>query len=288
MQARQRTPWRAVAPALALSCALVAGPVSGQMVRGIVVGAGDGQPIGDAQLVLRNEGGVVVATASSSADGRFALGLRAAGRVSLEVSHLGYRSWETAPFDIGPDAVIDVEVQLGIDAIPLEPITVVAQSTLSLGSLSAFRQRMADPSLDGYFIEEEEISRRPVAKPSDLVLGRPGMTTAPASSASGMDRGVIMAGGCPARTFIDGAPVRQGAGASIDDLLTPDRIAGIEIYPRGLGAPLQYQDSSQPRCGVVLFWTKPAEPDADRGRSTGRLLLGLGLLAGILTLAFLG
>ena len=61
---------------------------------------------------------------------------------------------------------------------------------------------------DGHPVSlEEDIERRPMAKPSDLILGTPGMTVGLASSAAGLDRGVIMAGGCPARTFIDGMRV---------------------------------------------------------------------------------
>jgi len=281
---RARMAWCAL---LISACLGAATPARAQMVRGVVLGVGDDTPIADALLVLRNENDVVVARATSDARGAFALQLRAAGRVSLEVSHLGYASWDTAPFDLGPGAVIEVEARLGVEAIPLEPITVVAQSTMALGPLAGFRERMGDPSLDGYFIEEEAIARRPLAKPSDLVLGAPGMSVGLASSATGMDRGVIMSGGCPARTFIDGVRVRQGDGASIDDLLPPDRIAGVEIYPRGAGAPVQYSDNSS-RCGVVLFWTKPPEANGDGGAGAGRILVGVGLLLGIFTLALFG
>lgn len=278
--------WGAMALAVFLA-SVPATSLQGQMVRGIVIGVGDGEPIADAQLILRNEAGVTVATAVSASTGLFVLTLRAPGLVTLEVSHLGYADWETAAFELGRDQVIEVEVKLGVEAIPLDPITVVAESTMQLGTLAAFRERMADPSLDGYFILEEEIERRPMAKPSDLILGTPGMSVGLASSTGGLDRGVIMSGGCPARTFIDGMRVQQGDGASIDDLLTPDRIAGVEVYPRATGAPVQYQDPGQ-RCGVVLFWTKPAEQDADGGSSRGRTLLGVGLLLGILTLAVIG
>ena len=264
-----------------------AAPVAAQVVRGTVSAAGSGEPIGDAQLVLRNGLGVPVATAVSESSGRFVLSLRAPGTVTLEVSHLGYASWETAPFDLGRDQLLEVEVRLGVEAIPLEPITVVAESTMQLGTVAGFRERMSDPTLSGYFLLEDEIERRPMAKPSDLVLGAPGMSIGLANSAAGLDRGVIMAGGCPARTFIDGMRVQQGAGASVDDLISPDRIAGVEIYPRPAGAPLQYQDPGQ-RCGVVLFWTKPAEQDADGGSSRTRILLGIGLLVGILTVGIIG
>lgn len=281
--------WRGFVAAgvVALFLAAAASPIAAQVVQGVVVGAGNGEPISDAQLVLRNEAGVSVATAVSGPNGSFVLGLRAPGTVTLEVRHLGYASWETAPFELARDQLLEVEVKLGVEAIPLDPITVVAESTMQLGTLASFRERMSDPSLDGYFLLEDDIERRPMAKPSDLVLAAPGMSVGLASSAVGLDRGVIMAGPCAARTFIDGMRVQQGDGASIDDLLTPDRIAGVEVYPRAAGAPLQYQDPGQ-RCGVVLFWTRPPEQNADGGAGRGRILLGVGLLLGILTLAVVG
>jgi len=285
-----RVAWCAL---LAVACLLSVDPAEAQVVRGVVLGVGDGLPIADANLVLMNEDEVVVASAVSDAQGAFVLRLRAGGRFSLAVSHLGYADWETAPFDLASDVVLDLEVKLGIEAIPLEPITVIAEGTMGLGPLAAFRERMADPSLNGYFLEEDDIARRPMAKPSDLVLAFPGMSVGLASAASGIDRGVILGNGCPSRTFIDGVRVQQGAGASIDDLLPPEQIAGVEIYPRASGTPIQYLDNSYSAasgrgCGLVLFWTKPPQANGDGNMGTGRILVGVGLLLGILTLAIFG
>jgi Carboxypeptidase regulatory-like domain len=264
-------------------------PVRAQTVRGTVVGAGDGEPIADVQLVLRGQDGESRAASISSADGRFELRADEAGMVQLEVSHLGHADWETAAFALPTDEIIEVEVRLGIEAIPLEPITVVARTTMSQSRTAQFRARMDDPGrVGGYFIPEEEIERRPMATVSNLVLGAPGMSVALASGAAGLDRNVIMAGNCVAQMFVDGIRVSQTNGASIDDLLDPTRVAGVEMYPRSLGAPPQYVDASNPRCGVVLFWTKEPERSASGGGSTRRIVVGLSLVVGILTLGLVG
>jgi hypothetical protein len=60
------------------------------------------------------------------------------------------------------------------------------------------------------------------------------------------------------------------------------------MYPRGLSAPPQYQDTRNPECGVVLFWTKDRPGGTGRGSSFGRIAVGLGLLGAIITLAIIG
>jgi hypothetical protein len=278
-----------VPAALALA-GLVLAPASarGQIVRGMVFAAGTGEPIPGAELVLRDEAGGLVASAVSATDGRFALRPDRGGTVRMEVSHLGYAGWETADFELGDVAIIEVEVRLGVEAIPIEPLTVIARSRMSLGGVAGFEQRARDPSIDGYFLDEEAIARRPMSTPSNLVLQAPGMSVGLASSAASFDRGVIMSGGCAAQTYIDGIRVQQGNGASVDDLLTIDRIAGVEIYPRRSGTPIQYSDATGQGCGVVLFWTKPPEANTGLEWGTGRILAGTGLFLGLLTLALVG
>ncbi len=41
----------------------------------------------------------------------------------------------------------------------------------------------------------------------------------------------------------------------IDNLIDPAAIAGIEIYPRQTGIPMQYAGSAA-ACGAVLIWTR--------------------------------
>lgn len=41
----------------------------------------------------------------------------------------------------------------------------------------------------------------------------------------------------------------------VNSLVNPGSVAGIEVYPRALGAPPEFPMVSS-RCGVVLIWTK--------------------------------
>ncbi len=290
----RRSPTQACRPyAFALVAALFMGstwacPISAQTVRGIVTEDGSGESIEGVRLILRSPDGLVRATAISSDAGRFELAAESSGTVRLEVTHLGYADWETANFALAPDVVIDVEVRLGIEAIPLEPITVIAQSSARRGRLADFERRMSDPGrVGGYFLTEKEIERRPMATASTLVLATPGMSTR-AIGAGALDRRLILTGQCVANVFIDGVRLRQSAQSSVDDLLSPDLIAGVEMYPRGLTAPLQYQGASSPNCGVVLFWTKGPRIGESRGWGAKRIAAGLGLLIGLLTVGFIG
>ena len=97
-----------------------------------------------------------------------------------------------------------------------------------------------------------------------------------------------MTGRCLARTFIDGVRVEQSSSASIDDLLSPELIAAVEMYPRGFQAPPQYTDALDPRCGVVLFWTKEPRQGESSGWSVTKITVGLGVLVGILMLGLVG
>lgn len=276
--------------AVAFSICLVTAPAGAQLVRGVVLSAADGSPIGDARLELTDQDGEVRAGFISAENGYFELRADRSGMVRLSVSHIGFADWETANFALASDAVIDVEVRLGIEAIPLEPIIVVGRRSDGQSRAARFQSRMLDPGrVGGFFVPEEAIAARPMATPTNLVLGAPGMSVRLASRSDGLERHVIMAGQCVARTFIDGVRIAQADGVSVDDLLTPDRIAGVEIYPRPLEAPPQYRDAIPPQCGVVLFWTKEPQVDGERGGwGLGRIGVGLGLVAGIITLGLIG
>ncbi len=90
------------------------------------------------------------------------------------------------------------------------------------------------------------------------------------------------AGPCVANVFIDGIRTRQTVDHSPDDLLDPSLIAGVELYPRALLAPIQYQVN--PDCGVVLYWT--ARPEGGESWSLKRIIAGTALLGGLIIGSF--
>lgn len=264
-------------------------PIAAQVVHGRVIAVGDRSPIGQARLLLRDAEGITRAAAVSTEAGDFELRSDASGMVRLEVSHLGYANWETANFALASDAAIEVEVKLGIEAIPLEPLIVIARRSLGEGRLFSFEQRARDlEGFGGYYLTEEDIGRRPAATPSGLVVGTPGMSIRPVGSTAGLDRSVIMSGDCVARTFIDGVRYEQTDMTSVDDLLALGIIAGVEVYPRALSAPVQYQGIGNPECGVVLFWTKEPTLNPEGGWSARRIAVGFGFILGIVTFGIVG
>lgn len=272
--------------AVAFALTLVSGEhLTAQVVRGTVVSVEDRTPIRDARLLLRDADGTTRAAALSSESGVFELRSDASGMVRLEVKHLGFANWETANFALASDALIEVEVKLGIEAIPLEPLTVISRRSAGDPGMFALEQRMTDPTMTGgYFLTKADLDRRPAATPSGLVIGTPGMSVRPAGNTGGLDRSVIMSGDCVARTFIDGVRYDQTGMTSVDDLLSRDALQGVEVYPRPRAAPPQYQDLTNPGCGVVLFWTRPATIDVDAGWDRGRVAVGFGLIVGVLAM----
>jgi hypothetical protein len=64
-------------------------------------------------------------------------------------------------------------------------------------------------------------------------------------------------GGCLMAVYLDGIRVAgkmTGVDDLVNELVLPQHVAGMEIYPRAVGAPPKYQSSNL--CGVVLIWTK--------------------------------
>lgn len=273
---------------LALLVLATATPIDAQVVRGVVREVGTGAPVFGARLLLRTADEKVRAGVISDEAGEFELRAELGGLVRLEVSHMAYADWKTSSFALPTDAEIDVEVRLDIEAIPLEPIVVVARSTAPTRRLMGFDERRRGlAGFGGFYISVEDVEARATPNVSGLLRGTPGIDVRLIDS-GGLDRNVIMAHGCTSRTFIDGIEVQQDRGHSVDDLLTPDRIGGIEAYPRALSAPAQFNDGIGPDCGVVLFWTREGAPSTSRAWGRGRLAVGFGLLVGLLTVGLVG
>mgnify|MGYP002623307055 CR=1 FL=1 len=256
-------------------------PVNAQTIRGWVLRA-DRTPIVDATVTLRAEDGVVRARTTTGEEGRFTLQATAEERLVLHAEHLGFAPWQTASFDLAADADLDVLIQMQFAPIPLEELRVQARRAQNTRRLADFERRKEVRAFGGYFLDEEDIARRPASRPSNLVLEVPGMGVAPV--AGPFDDWVVMTGDCPATVFVDGVRIDQ-LNTSVDERLDLQRIAGVEVYPRASSAPPQFMNARAPECGSVLYWTKDLEPDDPRGWTTAKIVLGSIGLVGLLTLA---
>ncbi|MEM7415888.1 MAG: carboxypeptidase-like regulatory domain-containing protein [Gemmatimonadota bacterium] len=255
-------------------------PAHAQVVSGSVVRP-NRMPVPGAQVFLRGEDDSVVASAITSAQGRFQFTLASGGRVRLQAASLGYADWETETFDLADDAELEVVITLQFAPIPLEELRVEARRRQNTRLLADFERRREIKAFGGYFMDDEDIALRPASRPSNLPLQFPGMSVT--GGVGPFDQYTIMTGDCPATVFVDGRRINQLA-TSVDEYLELPRIAGVEVYPRSMNAPPQYQDAGLRECGTVLFWTKELEPDDSGGWTTAKIALGLASFSGLLIL----
>ena len=248
--------------AAGLSGLACAARLPAQELRGRVVAEAGSAPIEGATVSLRGSNGRVRATAVTDDRGAFAIRAGRAGTWTLDVQRIGFAAWKSDPFDVGDTDEFELEIRLGVDAVPLEPVRVVASAP---GPGAEFRRRMVTRGGTGRFIGRAEIGQATSARTSDLLRNVPGLTLEPVLDprlpGSGAARyRVTGRGGCPAALFLDGLPVRQTDLMTVDDLTDPRTLEGLEIYTSSAMAPAQYRSDGE--CGVVLFWSRPPSADA--------------------------
>lgn len=275
-------------PSCLMVLLLVAPASQAQTLRGFVRDEAAGVAIEGARLLLLDGVGDVVGTTLSDETGAFLLRADAPGRYLLRAERLGYTTYTSRPILLAVGTV-RVQLKMGIDAIPLEALTVLADSGPRIGPLVGFEERRSDPALTGYFLDEQDLRRRPAAYPTRLLEVIPGVILRRVQTEDhplGLRSQVFLPGGrdafgqpgCLAQVYVDGVPVVQGGERSVDDIITGATLAAVEVYPRPHSAPPQYGGSGE--CGVVLFWL--AGPSAStRGWDKRRLAVGAAAALGI-------
>ena len=207
------------------------------------------------------------------------------GRFSLLVRRIGF-SPEELKIDAAPDTAIRVRMTAFATSLPEQRITGRA-AFVSL-DLSGFYRRMRDAERGvnhGYFMTPEDFEFR---KPHEITQMAEGIPAVIVKRDNGDPKRYVLVGApCKPRTEPDPACVRIGSsmegpssarlfrcvmtvyldrvriagkfGSSPDDFINevvvPSSVAAMEIYPRGVGAPPEFQ-SMNGSCGVVLIWTK--------------------------------
>jgi len=119
--------------------------------------------------------------------------------------------------------------------------------------LAGFAARAARPSGWGRIITEAEIRQRSPIFTSDLLLGFAGVRVVRNAFGSGT---LLGRGNCRLALFIDGFQVLARSGSGLDELVTPQDLAGIEVYTGIGGIPPELMTNLSNDCGTVAFWTK--------------------------------
>lgn len=274
-----------------------AGTAAAQIVVGRVVDGTTGDPIQGARIEARAPDSVAVATALSDSAGFVQLRLPSAGSYFIVASRTGLLPWQSGLISIAARETLEVEIRLGRDAVPLDPLVVVARAR-SARRLAGYRSRLQDGRV-GRFVTREDIERRPSAPVSDLVRPLSGVhivDVARGGNPNALSRLIAMRGNrggeiadedganyCLPGLFVDGVKVSQSAEFPIDDFIMAYDLEGIEVYSTAGSVPIEYQQGGGVACGAVLFWTREAQ--TGEGRSGWwRWAVGLGAFAGVFLL----
>jgi hypothetical protein len=223
---------------LLAACLLAPTHLAGQAVTGRVVDAESGAGVPSAQVALLVEGEVHESVLTDG-EGRFALRAPRSGDFLLRTRALGFAERPPDSVRVDPREVVEVLVELGRQAIALEPITVTG--------------RREDPRHAATF--EGFLARRAEARPvgPDRVVLRTDHEMAAAMSVSDVLRWFPRARGC-LFVFLDGRrtewPVLE---------MSPSFFEGVEFYQYGMTAPLPYSGEiceSAVHYSVVAVWLR--------------------------------
>lgn len=270
-------------------CVLVAAvPAAAQTVRGRLVDAESGKPVaaGDILLLSGESGAAVLKQGLTTDSGRFALTAPSPGRYRLKAERIGYRAVVSSPFDLLASEPLDVELKISVQAVPLAPLTVVSSRPALLGSIRLVAGGFFDREQSwgpkglhlGTFIDKAAIARRQPIRTTDLFKMIPGVILVGNGDKQVVRMSMVttMNGPCTPLLYLDGTPIRlvdYGGGglkqvATIDELVNPSSIAGIEVYSK-ISKPAGFTDMGVEPCGAIVIWTGYAESRGKGGRVAG-------------------
>jgi hypothetical protein len=211
----------------------------------------DGEPIPDARVYVRGSR----ALGRTSASGAFSLSSVPAGTQTLEVVALGYQPGRLA-VDVRPGGGVRTEVVLGKSVQRLPDVQVAGKNSLA-NDLANIENRARRSN--GYFISEDDITRRGAINFEDIIRGVPGMQVVPVGQGYRVvsGRGQLNAqGDCAPAYFVDGALFPMQLADDTPFPVGPTEIMAVEVYSGVGSVPAEFIRGGQNSCGVIAIWTK--------------------------------
>ena len=181
----------------------------------------------------------------TGANGKFTILEVPAGRYILMVRRLGFAPVSSA---VQVDAGETLRASFALERLVTSLDTVKVAGKKLGWRMAEFEDRRKAGF--GHFLTRDDIEKRNAMFTSSLVRGIPWVTV----DSRGVARNT-RPGSCALQVFLDGVALPKAT--SLDDLLTPKELAGIEVYLGPATVPLQYKTTGGGgRCGVILLWTR--------------------------------
>jgi hypothetical protein len=242
-----------------------------QMITGRVLESGSGRPIPAASVTLVEGSRSLLSTETDSA-GNFRLAVPRAGWYSLRVERLGYASASSDTLEVGAREDVEVAIRLSVTAVRLEPLLVVERRR-EVRPRSEFERRFETGRRSGLgvFITREALDSTTALSVTAL------LSRVPLLGAGGPAAMSLSQGGCIPTLYLNGARFQLGPGETIDDMIQPGTLEGIEIYRNRTELPREFAGIGH--CAAIIFWTRVGDPGR---RASWRLFAAGGALLGLL------
>ena len=232
-------------------------------ILGTVKDRESGAPLEGARVSLEGIPGAYF----TDRDGRFTVPSMPPGARQLETSLMGYAT-RTDSILVPPGSLMSIGVNLAVEPIRLDPLTVSVEArNLDLELARFYERRNWEP---GVFLTQKNIEERHPGATVDLFEGIPGVRVV----REGIRHRVALTGNramsfqhdpskepCYPAVWIDGILVRRTAHSNshgdlptLDELVSPHDIAGLEIYQSTARIPVQF--NVQGACGVIVVWRR--------------------------------
>lgn len=191
--------------------------------------------------------------------GTFVLRPRSAGGFVIQASAAGFATSASPVLALTPEDTVRLELRIAERSVVLAPVTVVASSTQLMRDhqLAGFdwRRRRA---VHGRFLGPDEIRRINPFYASDALQQVPFVRV----QSNRFDRHVLLRaplgrGFCYPTLYVDGHRVVTSQEFPLDEQLSGQRLAAVEVYERAASAPPEFQGLDVD-CGVIVLWTRPA------------------------------
>ena len=226
-------------------------------ILGTVLDRESGGTIGAADVVV--SGG---RAAASDATGHFVFKDISPGEHSVTVRHLGYKPVEESII-VPANRTVEMRVELAAEPFELEPIVVTTVRDPRLEVQGFYeRKQWSDRTGLGYFVTRDEIQRRNPQRITHVFSMIPGVRVSCAGGIGScfveMARTSPSAGCTQPNVYLDGVKVlrdNQRTRESVDMLVLPHEVAGIEVYRGPSEVPAEYHGADA-RCGAVVIWTQ--------------------------------
>jgi hypothetical protein len=235
---------------------------SSEVVRGRVILA-DGSPIAYANVQLN--GGRRFVTDDS---GRFTIPVNTSGGFSLLVRRIGF-SPEELKLSNRPDTAVRILMKAVAHALPTQLVTTRSPFvSLDLGGFYSRMKEVQNGARVGYFVTPEDFEMRNPISVTDAVEQFPSIRLRPIKGEYRTPLPLARRmriedrNGCPLTVYLNRVRIQptivrgEAMDEPINELIQPNSVAGIEVYPRATGAPAEYPAVGCGQAGVVLIWTK--------------------------------